>query len=97
MRTGVVEVGIVVGLYALMSAATFAAYGRDKRAAMRGTRRTPEGRLQVMALCFGWPGAWVGRRVFRHKTMKRGFTAVFWVIGVVHGIAWVCALAFALR
>jgi uncharacterized membrane protein YsdA (DUF1294 family) len=97
MRTGPVELVAVVGLYVLMSLVTFAAYGRDKRAAVRGTRRTPERTLQLMALCFGWPGAWLGRRVFHHKTLKRGFTAVFWVIGVVHAGAWVVVIALVAR
>jgi len=89
--------GVVATAYVVMSAATYAAYARDKRAAIRGTRRTPERTLHLLALCFGWPGAWLARRRLRHKTVKRGFTAVFWGIGVVHLGVWVAVGALSLN
>lgn len=59
--------------YVLLSLLTFLLYGMDKRAAKQGARRVPEVRLHVLALLGGWPGAWLGQRVFRHKTIKVSF------------------------
>ncbi|TLM94745.1 MAG: DUF1294 domain-containing protein [Actinobacteria bacterium] len=74
-----------------MSAVAFVAYGRDKAAARRGMRRTPESTLHLIALLGGWPGALVAQRAFRHKTRKTSFQVVFWVTVVVN-----CALASVL-
>lgn len=57
----------------LINLSTFLAWGWDKRAAKKGKRRVPEKRLLWMAFWLGAPGAWLGVRVFRHKTIKRGF------------------------
>ena len=51
----------------------FLAFGYDKRAARRGDRRVPEARLLWLAFLLGAPGAWLGARVFRHKTVKTSF------------------------
>ena len=69
---------------ALMSLVTFAAYGFDKRRAQRDGRRVPEKTLHLMALLGGWPGAWAGRKTFRHKTQKLSFRIVFWMCVVLH-------------
>ena len=79
-----IVIGVILGVYVAMSAVTFLAYAVDKRAAKLGNRRIPEARLHLMELCFGWPGAFFGRRLLRHKTIKRKFTLIFWVNGVVH-------------
>ena len=57
----------------VMSVATFAAYGIDKRRAQSNRQRIPEESLHRLALCGGWPGALAGQRLFRHKTQKRPF------------------------
>ena len=64
--------GLVLGL-ALVNAAGFGAFGMDKWRARRGSRRTPEKTLVMLALCGGWAGAWLGVKVFRHKSSKRSF------------------------
>jgi uncharacterized membrane protein YsdA (DUF1294 family) len=69
---------VLIGWYALLSAATFVVYGLDKRAAENGRRRTPEATLHILSLAGGWPGALVARAVFRHKTRKQPFKTVFW-------------------
>jgi uncharacterized membrane protein YsdA (DUF1294 family) len=81
---------ILMGAYVVMSSVTFWVYGRDKSAARYGRHRTPEFTLHVLALCFGWPGALAGQRVYRHKTRKQPFRAVFWctVIANVVAAAW---------
>ena len=73
--------GLIVGA---LSAVTFIAYGIDKRAARKNKRRISEAHLQLLAALGGWPGAWVGQRVFRHKTQKFSFRVVFWLIVASH-------------
>ncbi len=79
---------MILGAYGLASLVTFIAYGLDKRAARLGRRRTPEGTLHTLELLGGWPGALAAQRVFRHKTVDRGFLAVFWLIVTLHVFGW---------
>lgn len=65
--------------YATLSLATYVAYARDKGAAERRARRTPENTLHVLGLLGGWPGALVAQQRFRHKTAKLPFQVVFWM------------------
>ncbi len=62
-------------LWALLGAngLTFVVWGWDKWRASRGGRRVPEASLLFLALCGGFVGAWIGVRVFRHKTRKQPF------------------------
>jgi uncharacterized membrane protein YsdA (DUF1294 family) len=53
--------------------ACFLAFGCDKWKASCGRQRVPEFSLLLLALLGGWPGGWVGMKVFRHKTAKRSF------------------------
>jgi len=65
--------------YAGMSVVAMLAYRRDKAAAERGQWRTQESTLHFFALAGGWPGALVAQDVFRHKSSKASFQAVFWL------------------
>ncbi len=67
---------IVVGWMLVSSIVAFIAHGRDKRAAIKGTRRTPEARLHLYELLGGWPGALLGMTFFRHKTRKFSYLLV---------------------
>jgi len=78
----------------VMSLVCFSTYGWDKRRASNGGRRVPERTLQLLAFFGGWPGALIGQRLFRHKTQKLSFLAVFWLIVVLH-ITAVGAVAYA--
>lgn len=76
-----------------LNAVAFVAYGIDKRAARRRRRRIPENVLHALALAGGWPGALLGQTVFRHKTVKTSFRAVFWITVIancaaVAGVVW---------
>jgi len=67
-------------LYPAMSAATFALYLLDKRAAVDRGWRVREATLQAAALLGGWPGAVVAQQVLRHKNRKAAFQSVFWIL-----------------
>ncbi|GAB4290608.1 MAG: hypothetical protein Kow0096_04210 [Thiohalomonadaceae bacterium] len=54
-------------------------YARDKAAARRQARRTPEKTLHLLALLGGWPGAWCAQQWLRHKAHKQPFRALFWI------------------
>ncbi|HWH26034.1 MAG TPA: DUF1294 domain-containing protein [Pseudolysinimonas sp.] len=69
----------VLALYVGLSIIAFFAYGADKDAARSSKRRIAETTLILLGLLGGWPGAIIGQQVFRHKTAKRSFRAVFWV------------------
>jgi uncharacterized membrane protein YsdA (DUF1294 family) len=63
----------------------FAAYGLDKRAAVRGGWRIPEAVLHGLALIGGVVGAWAGRLVFRHKTQHPMFLVVLVLASILWG------------
>ena len=67
---------IAMGTMALV---TFAIYALDKRAAMAGRRRVPEGTLHMLAILGGWPGAACAQQWLRHKSSKPSFQWVFWI------------------
>ena len=48
----------------------FALFGIDKAKARAGQWRIPERVLLGTAILFGAPGAWIGMKVFHHKTRK---------------------------
>jgi uncharacterized membrane protein YsdA (DUF1294 family)/cold shock CspA family protein len=66
-----------------LSLVTFGIYGFDKARAQGGGGRVPEAVLHVLGLLGGTPGAFVAMRLFHHKTSKRSFQAVFWLIVAV--------------
>lgn len=76
-----VAVTLVLAMLALVNLGAFAAFGIDKARARDRRRRIPEARLLQLALLGGSPGAYAGRRVFRHKTRKQPF------VGRLHAIA----------
>lgn len=70
-------VAYVIGI----TVATFLLYGYDKLAAVREFKtRIPEATLHLFELCGGTIGAVLGQLLFRHKTLKRSFRAIFWLI-----------------
>jgi uncharacterized membrane protein YsdA (DUF1294 family) len=76
---------------ALASLVTFAAFAVDKRAAIRGDRRTPEATLLMLAAAGGAAGGVAAQQLFRHKTRKEPFRSLLWAIAVAQavGAAWV--------
>lgn len=80
MKITAVYLLVVVG----MSLISFIVYGLDKRRAAKGGRRISERTLHLLALLGGWPGALLGQRRFRHKTVKLSFRIVFWLVVLLH-------------
>ncbi len=84
---------IVTGLIAVNFLA-FSAFGIDKWKAETGRWRTSEATLLWLALLGGSPGAYLGRKVFRHKTRKQPFVrnlhaiAFLQVLGIVGWNGW---------
>ena len=56
-----------------MNVVTFFMYGIDKWKAKRSKWRIPETTLSGMAVIGGSIGAWLGMRVWHHKTMHKKF------------------------
>ncbi|NER60514.1 DUF1294 domain-containing protein [Pseudomonas sp. MAFF212428] len=83
--------------YALASLACVLLYGYDKRQARAQGQRTPEKVLHAFELLGGWPGALVAQQVFRHKTRKLSYQAMFWGIVLVHQVFWADYLFLAGR
>jgi len=74
--------------YALLNLAALSAHGWDKLQAKRGGRRVRERTLHVLALAGGFAGAWLGMRLFRHKTRVRAFDLVLLVAALGHAALW---------
>ena len=68
----------------LMSSVTLVIYAWDKRQAKKHGWRVPEKRLHVLSMLGGWPGAMLGQRWLRHKSIKTKFRLVYWLTVVVH-------------
>lgn len=69
----------VLFAYLGVSIVTFGAYALDKSAARLRGRRVAETSLILLGMFGGWPGAILAQQLFRHKTRKLTFRAVFWV------------------
>ena len=89
--------GWMLALYAFASLFTFLVYALDKKAARKGTWRTQESTLHLLALAGGWPGALVAQQQLRHKSRKRSFRAMFRVTVMVNcaALGWLSTPAAA--
>lgn len=67
---------LIVYYELLINAAAFLMYGLDKAKAVRSGYRIPESRLICIAFLGGAFGAWLGMKLFHHKTLKPKFRAV---------------------
>ena len=59
--------------YGSLSLLAFTMFGWDKSCARDGRYRTAERKLFAVSFLGGWPGSFLGREIFRHKTKKVGF------------------------
>lgn len=68
------DITIITVLYLLaINILTFLLYGIDKRKAKRAQWRIPESVLLGLAAIGGSIGAWLGMRVWHHKTQHKKF------------------------
>lgn len=74
---------IIIGV---MSLAAFAAFGLDKYKAKAGKWRIPERTLFLLALLGGGIGAFLGMKVFHHKTMHKQFVIGIPMIMVIQAV-----------
>ncbi len=61
----------------------FVMYGLDKFLAKRSWLRVPESLLHLLAFAGATPAAIVAQQLFWHKTTKRSFQVMFWLIALV--------------
>ena len=61
---------IIIYYLIAINLVTFAAYGLDKRKAVKGRWRISEKTLLLLGLAGGSPGQLAGMKVFHHKTHK---------------------------
>ena len=77
--------GHVLAWYAAaVNVATFLLYWQDKSAAQKHVGQVPELVLHALALAGGTPAALLAGRLFRHKTRKWQFQAVYWPTVALH-------------
>ncbi len=65
----------------------FAAFGVDKMLAEANSRRISESALLQLAFIGGTPGAYAGRKLFRHKTRKQPFSSNLHNVAMVQIVA----------
>lgn len=76
--------GIIAALIAAVNIVTFAAFGIDKWKAGHDKWRIPEATLLLLAFCGGALGAYIGMKVFRHKTKHKKFTILVPIFIILH-------------
>ena len=64
---------VLVAIYAVVNVLSFVLYGIDKRRAKKNRWRIRESTLLGITWLMGGVGAWLGMRVFRHKTKHTAF------------------------
>ena len=84
-------VWVLLTVYAMVNVIAFTLYGIDKRRAKKNLWRIRERTLLLATGLFGGVGAWLGMKVFRHKTQHM----VFKVFVPVMAIAQMLLMAFA--
>ena len=84
-------VWVLLTVYAMVNVIAFTLYGIDKRRAKKNLWRIRERTLLLATGLFGGVGAWLGMKVFRHKTQHM----VFKVLVPVMAIAQMLLMAFA--
>ena len=73
MSTTDISIKSILIFFLAINTVTFLLYGIDKRKAKRARWRIPESVLLGMAAVGGSIGAWLGMRVWHHKTQHKKF------------------------
>ncbi|MEM7783975.1 MAG: DUF1294 domain-containing protein [Planctomycetota bacterium] len=80
----------------LLSLVLFGLYGWDKYRAKSGGFRIPESQLLLISFLGGWPGAWIGQKLFRHKTRVFKFKICTILSALLH-VAFLLIVFFSYR
>jgi uncharacterized membrane protein YsdA (DUF1294 family) len=67
------DIKVIAALVLALNAITFFVYGIDKWKAKKGKWRISEATLLILAIIGGSIGAWLGIKVWHHKTMHKKF------------------------
>ncbi len=81
-----IPLNIVLQYLAIINAATFLTYGLDKWKAKRSKWRIREAALLMLAVLGGSIGAWLGMKVWHHKTQHKKFKYGIPIIILVQAI-----------
>ena len=84
--------GVLILYIVVVNAAAFVIYGVDKRKAIRDKWRIPEATLIGLAVIGGAFGAFIGMRVWHHKTHKWKFR----ILVPVFLLLWVIVIGYIL-
>lgn len=79
--------GDAIMVLAAINAVAFAVYGIDKLKAKRGKWRVSEAVLLLMAMLGGSIGAWLGMKLWHHKTLHWKFKYGIPLILIAQAIA----------
>lgn len=66
------------------SMVTLLFYGWDKQQSRQNGQRIPKFVLHGLALVGGFPGGWLGRALFRHKTQHTSFLVILVLSTLLH-------------
>ena len=77
---------LLIGYLLLLNGVSFLAYGIDKWKAKRAHWRISEKTLLLLAAVGGSAGAFLGMKLFHHKTLKRKFSVGVPVLLALHGV-----------
>lgn len=70
----------IAAYFVSVNVTTFVIYAVDKGVAGGDGLRVPEKLLHILACAGGSPAAFLGQRLLRHKTRKKAFLRVYWLI-----------------
>lgn len=73
MLVNVIMTKLLIVYFTLINLITFVMYGVDKYKAKKSKWRIPEATLLWMAVIGGSIGAWIGMKVWHHKTLHKKF------------------------
>ncbi len=81
-----IPLDVVLQYLAVINVATFLTYGLDKWKAKRSKWRIREAALLMLAVLGGSIGAWLGMKVWHHKTQHKKFKVGIPAIIIVQAI-----------
>ena len=74
---------LIILALVVINGLTMLQFWNDKRAARAGGRRISEADLLFLSAIGGTPGAFLARKLFRHKTRKEPFSTQLFVIAAL--------------